>query len=104
MIDGFKTGRWTKHEHKKFLEGICIYGNEWKRVQKHIETRSSTQARSHAQKFFLRLNKKLNLGDIKFESQKDANLNLKSFNTSTNGLKHDTMMQGLGKLIINKSR
>lgn len=53
----FNTGRWTDAEHKKFLEAILIYGNEWKNVQKYISTRSSTQARSHAQKFFLRLKK-----------------------------------------------
>jgi hypothetical protein len=53
----FNTGRWTDVEHKKFLEAILIYGNEWKKVQKYISTRSSTQARSHAQKFFLRLKK-----------------------------------------------
>ena len=37
---------------------MFLYGNEWKRVQVHIKTRSSTQARSHAQKFFIRLRKK----------------------------------------------
>jgi SHAQKYF class myb-like DNA-binding protein len=53
----YNTGRWTDEEHKKFLEAILIYGNEWKKVQKCISTRSSTQARSHAQKFFLRIRK-----------------------------------------------
>lgn len=53
----FHSGRWTEEEHQKFLEGILQFGNEWKRVQKIIQTRSSTQARSHAQKFFLRMKK-----------------------------------------------
>ena len=53
----FQSGRWTENEHQKFLEGILKYGNEWKRVQGIIKTRSSTQARSHAQKFFLRMKK-----------------------------------------------
>jgi SHAQKYF class myb-like DNA-binding protein len=46
----FKQGRWTKEEHHKFLEAIQIYGRDWKQVQYYVGTRSSTQARSHAQK------------------------------------------------------
>ena len=56
----YNIGRWTENEHKKFLEAILLYGNEWKKVQQYISTRSSTQARSHAQKFFLRLKKGIN--------------------------------------------
>ena len=52
-----RTGRWTEDEHSKFIKGILEYGNDWKMVQKIIKTRSSTQARSHAQKFFLKINK-----------------------------------------------
>ena len=59
-IENFNNGRWSDEEHKKFLEGILEYGNEWKKVQKIIKTRSSTQARSHAQKFFLKIKKNLN--------------------------------------------
>lgn len=54
----FNTGRWSVEEHQKFVEAMFLYGNEWKRVQQHIKTRSSTQARSHAQKFFIRLRKR----------------------------------------------
>ena len=56
----YHSGRWTNEEHQKFIEGILNYGNEWKRVQSIIKTRSSTQARSHAQKFFLRMKKEIN--------------------------------------------
>ena len=55
----YHSGRWTNDEHQKFIEGILKYGNEWKRVQSIIKTRSSTQARSHAQKFFLRMKKEI---------------------------------------------
>lgn len=62
-------GRWTSEEHCLFLEGLVLYGNEWKQVQNHIITRSATQARSHAQKFFIRIRKTLgsenDLGNIK---------------------------------------
>jgi SHAQKYF class myb-like DNA-binding protein len=54
-----KSGRWSEEEHQKFIEGILEFGNEWKKVQKIIKTRTSTQARSHAQKFFLRIKKSL---------------------------------------------
>ena len=53
-----KNGRWTKEEHFRFLAALKLYGKEWRNVQKHVGTRSSTQARSHAQKFFLKLEKK----------------------------------------------
>lgn len=45
-------------EHFRFIEALQRYGKEWKRVQQHVGTRSSTQARSHAQKFFVKLEKK----------------------------------------------
>ena len=59
----YNSGRWTQEEHLKFIDGILEYGNEWKKVQSLIKTRSSTQARSHAQKFFLRIKKNLNIND-----------------------------------------
>lgn len=53
----FNCGRWQPEEHQKFIEAILKYGNEWKMVQKHVGSRSSTQARSHAQKFFVKMKK-----------------------------------------------
>jgi len=51
-------GRWTKDEHFRFLEALKYFGKEWKKVQEHVKTRTSTQARSHAQKFFYKLEKR----------------------------------------------
>ena len=62
----FNSGRWKEEEHKKFIEAILQYGNEWKKVQKIIKTRSNTQARSYAQKFFLRIKKNLCLKNSSF--------------------------------------
>lgn len=45
-------------EHFRFIEALKLYGKEWRRVQQHVGTRSSTQARSHAQKFFVKLERK----------------------------------------------
>ena len=61
----FNKGRWSLEEHQKFITGILEYGNDWRKVQKHIKTRSSTQARSHAQKFFLRIKNDLKLNGNK---------------------------------------
>lgn len=64
-----QQGRWTNEEHQLFIEGLVLYGNEWKYVQNHIKTRSASQSRSHAQKFFIKLRKQLihktELSDIK---------------------------------------
>jgi hypothetical protein len=35
-----------------------LFGKEWRNVQEHVRTRSSTQARSHAQKFFVKLQRR----------------------------------------------
>ena len=65
----YACGRWKEDEHKRFIEAIIKYGNDWKQVQKHVRTRSSTQARSHAQKFFVKI-KKAKLLNIKFDPTK----------------------------------
>ena len=49
-----KTGRWSVKEHKKFIEAINTFGRNWKQIALIIKTRSSSQVRSHAQKFFIK--------------------------------------------------
>ena len=68
-------GRWSKEEHGKFLEGIELYGINWNKVKTLIETRTSMQVRSHAQKFFYKMKtcKDENLG-IDFTSNKVCNI------------------------------
>lgn len=53
--NGVNGGRWSYEEHIKFIEGIIQFGKNWKNVQKYVGSRTSAQARSHAQKFFLKL-------------------------------------------------
>ena len=59
MSPGVKlsVGRWTKEEHIKFLKGLIEYGCDWKMVHKIVKTRSRAQARSHAQKYFVKMKK-----------------------------------------------
>lgn len=49
------TGRWTKEEHDAFLTGLQMYGKEWKKVAARVKTRTVVQTRTHAQKYFQKL-------------------------------------------------
>ena len=55
--EGATAGRWSAAEHAAFLQGLALYGREWKRVAADIPTRSASQVRSHAQKYFAKLQK-----------------------------------------------
>lgn len=60
-----RTGRWNKEEHALFLEGIRLHGKEWKKIASMIDTRSVVQIRTHAQKYFQKLNKRKNQEQLK---------------------------------------
>ena len=57
------AGRWTKPEHDAFVEGLRLYGKEWKRVAKLIPTRTVVQIRTHAQKYFQKLAKDMGVDE-----------------------------------------
>lgn len=61
---GKTSGRWTKEEHKKFVQAIRLYGKDWRRVEDYVKTRSGAQIRSHAQKYFIRIQRKFKGGDM----------------------------------------
>lgn len=46
----YATGRWTEKEHYLFLLAVRDHGRDWKKIEEYVKSRSSTQARSHAQK------------------------------------------------------
>ncbi|KAL0041947.1 hypothetical protein WJX79_010009 [Trebouxia sp. C0005] len=49
--------RWTDSEHELFLEALKLYGRAWRSIQEHIGSKTTVQIRSHAQKFFTKLDK-----------------------------------------------
>jgi SHAQKYF class myb-like DNA-binding protein len=47
---------WTTEEHKRFLEALKKFGHkDVKAISNFVGTRNSTQVRTHAQKYYLRL-------------------------------------------------
>ena len=64
----YNEGKWTDEEHTKFLKGLILYGKNWNKIQKYIVTRTCPQTRSHAQKFFRKLQKHGHLTGISTSS------------------------------------
>jgi len=92
--ENYKTGRWLPEEHQRFIEAILKYGNEWKKVQKHVGSRSSTQARSHAQKFFVKIGK-TQIENLQLDFENNS---LKSLNIMANNLNNDQMARAIRSL------
>ncbi len=90
----FNTGRWHQDEHQRFIEALLKYGNDWKNVQKFVGSRSSTQARSHAQKFFVKIGKT----QIENLSLDFENNSLKSLNILASKLNNDQLSRAIKNL------
>ncbi|TNV84049.1 hypothetical protein FGO68_gene4967 [Halteria grandinella] len=72
---GKTAGRWTKEEHKKFVQALKNFGKDWKRVEEFVQTRSGAQIRSHAQKYFIRIQKKLKGNSATYLNQSEDQCN-----------------------------
>ncbi|KAF5182952.1 Reveille-like protein [Thalictrum thalictroides] len=48
---------WTDEEHDKFLEALHLFGRDWKKIEDYVGSKSVIQIRSHAQKYFLKIQK-----------------------------------------------
>ncbi|KAG4952466.1 hypothetical protein JHK85_046333 [Glycine max] len=48
---------WTEPEHDKFLEAIQLFDRDWKKIEAFVGSKSVIQIRSHAQKYFLKVQK-----------------------------------------------
>ncbi|CAN6331518.1 unnamed protein product [Urochloa humidicola] len=53
--------KWAADEHGRFLHALTLFGRDWKRIEQFVSTKTATQVRSHAQKYFLKA-QKLGLG------------------------------------------
>ncbi|KAK9733482.1 hypothetical protein RND81_04G070700 [Saponaria officinalis] len=48
---------WTDEEHDKFLEALHLFDRDWKKIEDFIGSKTVIQIRSHAQKYFLKVQK-----------------------------------------------
>ena len=54
------TGRWTQEEHEDFLKGLRQLGRNWCAIHElYVPTRNDTQIRTHAQKYFRKIDRGL---------------------------------------------
>ncbi|KAL5155332.1 Protein REVEILLE 8 [Glycine soja] len=48
---------WSEEEHDKFLEALQLFDRDWKKIEDFVGSKSVIQIRSHAQKYFLKVQK-----------------------------------------------
>lgn len=48
---------WTEPEHDKFFEALQLFDRDWKKIEAYVGSKSVIQIRSHAQKYFLKVQK-----------------------------------------------
>lgn len=102
-----KAGHWTPEEHLAFVKGyirthkigLQLHGKNWKDIRKLVPTRSSSQIRTHAQKFFLKIGAEVKVPDslayVKSRPAEDFVDNKKPYAKLTVGkLKEGAVLRG----------
>eukprot|EP01018_Ginkgo_biloba_P017728 Gb_39655 [translate_table: standard] len=57
-VDTYKTSEsryWTNEERERFNKALKTFGNDFNAIAKFVGTRSSTQVRTHAQKYYAKM-------------------------------------------------
>ncbi|XP_013610518.1 protein REVEILLE 4 isoform X2 [Brassica napus] len=55
---------WTEGEHDKFLEALQLFDRDWKKIEDFVGSKTVIQIRSHAQKYFLKVEKNGTLAHV----------------------------------------
>lgn len=74
-------GRWTQEEHELFIQGIRLHDKQWKLIADLIKTRTVVQIRTHAQKYFQKLQK--TKGNAGTAGDVDTDGHIMSFRTTS---------------------
>jgi SHAQKYF class myb-like DNA-binding protein len=48
---------WSDQEHDKFLEALQLFDRDWKKIEAFVGSKTVIQIRSHAQKYFMKVQK-----------------------------------------------
>lgn len=71
---------WSKAEHDSFLQALQEHGKNWKLIAEAVGSRTVSQVRSHAQKYFLKLERqkarlqRRGLGELKAQGNRSDKL------------------------------
>mmetsp|Transcript_29042 Transcript_29042/g.40870 ORF Transcript_29042/g.40870 Transcript_29042/m.40870 type:complete len:538 (-) Transcript_29042:393-2006(-) len=91
--DKAQSRYWTPEEHQRFLEAVKKFGlKDVKAVASYVGTRNPTQVRTHAQKYYLRLERERNKqsGEFKLDDHSSAAENVSDKNDEKKSKKSKT--------------